>query len=55
MIDKKPKTPICAKIIKTIDNNKLPCLRPQNHKGGCNPFSDNPAQEGQKKNDRTKS
>lgn len=34
--------PICGKIIKTIDNIKLPCLRKQGHTGGCNPFSDTP-------------
>ena len=36
--DKKP--PLCGKIVKTVDNNRLPCLRPQGHELGCNPFSD---------------
>jgi hypothetical protein len=34
--------PICGKIIRTMDNNRRPCLRPEGHNGGCNPFSDSP-------------
>jgi len=34
------KPPLCGKIVKTVDNNRLPCLRPQGHDLGCNPFSD---------------
>jgi hypothetical protein len=36
------KKPLCGKIVKTYDNSRWPCLRPQGHEGGCNPFSDNP-------------
>lgn len=37
--------PLCGKLVKTIDNLKKPCLRPQGHDGGCNPFSDTPPQK----------
>jgi hypothetical protein len=32
--------PICGKIVRTTDNNRRPCLRPERHPDGCNPFSD---------------
>lgn len=38
--NKKAIRPICGKIIRTMDNNRKPCLREENHEGGCNPFSD---------------
>ena len=40
------KAPLCGKLIKTIDNTKLPCLRPSGHTDGCNPFSDSPTPAG---------
>lgn len=45
--DKKP--PLCGKIVKTYDNTRKPCLRPEGHEGGCNPFSDTPPITGSKK------
>jgi hypothetical protein len=32
--------PICGRIVRTMDNNRRPCLRPEGHQDGCNPFSD---------------
>lgn len=36
------KQPLCGKIVKTMDNTRMPCLRPAGHTSGCNPFSDTP-------------
>jgi hypothetical protein len=41
-----PKKPLCGKIVKTIENTRLPCLRPAGHPGGSNPFSDSPTPTG---------
>lgn len=30
---------LCGKVVKCWDFHPRPCLREQNHKGGCNPFS----------------
>jgi len=42
------KPSICGKLVRTYDNSNLPCIRPQGHEGGCNPFSDNAPQTEQK-------
>jgi hypothetical protein len=41
-VSDKPKKPLCGKIVKTMDNTRMPCLRPAGHLSGCNPFSDTP-------------
>lgn len=37
------KKPLCAKDVRCYDYLIRPCLRPQGHDGGCNPFSDTPS------------